>query len=810
MAAIPLHRNSFRFRFKSSTPAIMNVLAVPAHDRRPGRRVLPESATQTPLLVKNSLALAISTAMLFPLGVAAQEQDVPQIAETRMPSVEVQDTAIDPNPNAESGVPYKAKTSGDERHGRPLAETPQTISVITKSAIDESGYTDLSRILDAQPGITLGTGENGNAFGDRYIIRGQEARSDVFVDGLRDPGMTTRESFAIEQLEISKGPDSSFAGRGTSGGAINAITKQATTDYDFSRISTGFGTGKYTRGTIDTNQVLSEKFALRGNALYGYEEVPDRAPADRQRKGLALSGLYAPTSDLDIVLDYYGLRAHDNPDLGSYLIGTVPNREPAGNAPVYAQQADFLDSDVDTVSARLKYKISPDVRISNLTRYGTSDNGYVVTGARYGATGINNPDGVYNTATLSTHQGWQDVQYFANQTNVFVDATLFGQKHQFIFGLEFTDHKVLNGVYSVSNSGQNCITGTGVALNAWCALDANGIPVNGLNTLMNRDIVKGNWDTDWKIRTLSAYVMDTYDLTDRWTLFAGARADRFDFDLGTQNTTTLAQARYEYADTLPNGHLGASFKINPAGMVYFSVATASDINGGESDVGTSSGYGGTVIFNGQVAGAKPETSVNLELGTKWNILGDHLLATAAVFQSTKSDVMEGADYTSFGTFNTGKNRVRGVEFGITGAVTRKLTAQAGVALMQSEVLASATAANVGKTVSNFAGKSASVQLKYQFTEAFAVGGAAKYESKRYGGQPDTAAAYGADGQYSQPVPAYTVYDLFATYRLSKNLDARLNVLNVMDKDYYLAVYRSGSFLYKGDARAFRLTLNYEF
>ncbi len=86
----------------------------------------------------------------------------------------MQEKAIDPNPNAEVGAPYKAKTSADSRHTRPLAETPQTIQVLTKASIDDSGFTDLKKILGAQPGITLGTGENGNAFGDRYIIRGQE------------------------------------------------------------------------------------------------------------------------------------------------------------------------------------------------------------------------------------------------------------------------------------------------------------------------------------------------------------------------------------------------------------------------------------------------------------------------------------------------------------------------------------------------------------------------------------------------------------------------------------------------------------
>ena len=49
--------------------------------------------------------------------------------------------------------------------------------------------------------------------------------------------------------------------------------------------------------------------------------------------------------------------------------------------------------------------------------------------------------------------------------------------------------------------------------------------------------------------------------------------------------------------------------------------------------------------------------------------------------------------------------------------------------------------------------------------------------------------------------------MFASYRINKYADIRLNVMNVTNKDFYTAVYRSGSFLYKGDSRAARLTLN---
>jgi catecholate siderophore receptor len=558
--------------------------------------------------------------------------------------------------------------------------------------------------------------------------------------------------------------------------------------------------------------VISDTVAVRANLLYSYEEVPDRAPADRDRKGIALSGLFQPSDKLDITLDYYGLKAEDNPDLGSFLKGTVPDRKPAKNVPVYVQDPDFQTSDVDILSARLKFRINPDAYLTNATRKGLADNGYVVTGARASTTGANNPTGVYDTITLSTHNGWQEVDYLVNQTNLHWDAILGGRKHEFTFGLELSDHKVLNGVYTIANSGQNCITGSGTTLNAWCAKDASGNTVNGLNTLLNRQISVNDWDQDWQAKTVSASVMDTFDLNDKWTMFGGLRYDRSTISLITQNATTKAITNdVEYTDGMWNGHIGATYKFRPDANVYFSFSTASDVNGGESDVGTSGGYGGLITYNGSAAGAKPELTRNIEVGTKWNVMGGKLLATAAVFDITKSDVMEGANYDTAGTFNTGKNRVRGIEFGLSGNITDKLSAQAGVAFMDAEVLESFTASNVGKTLSNFADTTASAQLKYQATGRLSVGGAVKYESEKYAGQPDTAAAFSTTtGLYSQPIPAYTVVDLFANYKFSKNLDARLNVGNVSDKDYYLAGYRSGSFLYKGDARNVRVTLNYDF
>ena len=749
--------------------------------------------------IKKPKSLRMAAALL-PLSAMAQVPSTP--APHTLPAVTVQEQAIDPNPNAEVGAPYKAKTSADSRHTRPLAETPQTIQVVTKSAIDDSGLTDLKQILAAQPGITLGTGENGNAFGDRYIIRGQEARSDVFVDGLRDPGMTTRESFAIEQIEITKGPNSSFAGRGSAGGAINAVTKQATLDYDFTRVSAGIGTDNHHRLTMDMNKAFSDKFALRANALTAGEDVPDRSPSVRRRDGLALSGLWEVNSDLSVTLDYYGLRGKDKrPDLGGYLVGTQPNRRPATGVPVYAQNNDFVQSDVDTATARINYRFAPNLKLTSLTRYGTTDNGYVTTGASFNAT-------AQRAAIDNGHTGWQDVKYFAHQDNLRWDTQIGGLKHEFIFSFEYTDHRVKSGNYAITTTGTpNCRTNaTATANNGFCITDANGVPLANLGDLAGRSYKRNPMTRDWRVKTFALSAMDTVDLTDKWTLFGGLRADHYKLGMDVFNATGAQTGDYNFSDTLLNGHLGVSYKINPMGMVYASYGSAQDINGGEPDSGTNSGYGGLVIYNGSAAGAKPETSQNIELGTKWNLLDDKLLATAAVFQTTKNDVMEGANYDTQGTFNTGKNRVRGIEFGLAGNVTRDFQVQAGLAIMKSKVLRSATATNVGNPLSNFADRTFAVQGKYQLTRNFSLGATARYESDRCGGQPDTGAGY-ANGMCSQPVPSFSVYDLFASYRINKHADLRLNVLNVTDKDYYTAVYRSGAFLYKGDARALRVTLN---
>jgi catecholate siderophore receptor len=707
---------------------------------------------------------------------------------------------------------YKVEHSGDIRRQAELFDIPQTLTVLTKDQIDESGRSDLKEILSSQAGVTLGTGENGNAFGDRYVIRGHEARSDVFVDGLRDPGMSTRESFSAEQIEITKGPSSTFAGRGSSGGAVNSITKKASTGYDFGRIDASLGTDEYRRLVLDYNKPLTENFAARINLLSASEEAPSREGIERSRDGVLLSGIYDNTNDLRIFSDFYYLESEDTPDLGSYFDSSTG--KPVKDIPVYAQDEDFLNSQIMAFTVRTEYDISDTFTFYNATRYGETENGYILTGARGN---IRAEEDVLapNVASigLSTHQGWQEIEYFATQFNLLWDVTTGKIEHGLVFGLEFTDEQVTNGTYDITNNNAtNCTTsGRRGVSDGYCLLDENTNIYASPSKIIGRTFAQGNSDSLFDAATVSAYLMDTAKLSENWQVFFGVRIDSIDYSNDVVSRGNPLD--YAYKDDFYNGHLGLVYSVAEHGNIYATYATATNINGGESDVGASCGYGGLCGDPDQASVADPELVENIELGTKWEFLDERLFLAATWFQMTKSDVMEsvGDDYSTLGTLNTGKNRVDGIEFALNGNLTETLSVQVSASTMQSEVLESYTSDNIGRALSNFAEDSVYLQLRYQPTEKFAFGGDYTYKSEMFGGQPDSAAGFNSElNEYSIVVPSYSVINLFANYNATENITLRLNIGNITDKEYWTAAYRSGAFMYLGDGRTARATLTYEF
>ena len=192
----------------------------------------------------------------------------------------------------------------------------RSITVLTKDVLaDQNSPRWKSAVLNTA-GVTLGTGEGGNAFGDRFFIRGFDARNDIFLDGIRDAGVSVRENFFTEQIEILRGPGSSFAGRGTTGGAINIVTKQATTEKSFYNMDTTFGTDHTKRVVLDVNQVISPTLAIRAGGLFQDAGVAGRDYVKDDRDGGFIAAKWTPLDTVKLYANYIHTNLHGLPDFG--------------------------------------------------------------------------------------------------------------------------------------------------------------------------------------------------------------------------------------------------------------------------------------------------------------------------------------------------------------------------------------------------------------------------------------------------------------------------------------------------------------
>ncbi|HEY4218199.1 MAG TPA: TonB-dependent receptor plug domain-containing protein [Gemmatimonadaceae bacterium] len=107
------------------------------------------------------------------------------------------------------------------KYTAPLRDVPQTVTVVSHDVIEAQGATSLRDVIKNVPGITINAGEGGSPPGDNFNVRGFSARSDLFVDGVRDIGGYSRDAFDLEQVEVAEGPASAYSGRGS----INLVTK---------------------------------------------------------------------------------------------------------------------------------------------------------------------------------------------------------------------------------------------------------------------------------------------------------------------------------------------------------------------------------------------------------------------------------------------------------------------------------------------------------------------------------------------------------------------------------------------------------
>lgn len=699
---------------------------------------------------------------------------------------------------------------------QPLVDTTQTLQVIGSDLFNEQGATTLAEALRNSPGVgTFYAGENGNtSTGDTVFMRGFDSSASIFVDGVRDLGSVSRDVFNIEQVEVAKGPAGTDNGRTAPTGAINMVSKQANAR-NASAASASWGTAGQRRATADWNQAFGNGAAFRLNLMAQDGGVPGRDLVERKRFGVAPSlafGLGTPTR---IYLNLLHVDQDNIPDGGVPTIGLPgyaspdPARPQIGEAPrvdshnFYGTLSDHDDVTADMATLRIEHDFSTDASLLNTTRWGRNRQDYLLTSfmlsadpARFITPDVDDPSTWEVARSLPTFKD-QDNTILTNQTNLRLHLGGDGAiQHDLSTGVEFTRERM-------HNRGQAATNGS-----AWpyANLYQPDADVTGLTWAHNG--TRGDGRTD----TAAAYLFDTMKLGAHWQLNGGLRVDRYTTEFSSLVVcggrsapacgslpagSVVPGVDASDSDTLLSWKFGALYKPADNGSIYANYAISQQPpGGGNLELSGSANNANNPAFD-------PQEARTAELGTKWNLFGDGLLLTAAVYDTrVRNEIVR--DPIDLQYYQTGEKRVRGVEFGAAGNVSEAWALSAGYTVMDTEVVHGSSVTADGSDVLAYTPRNAfTAWTTYRFASGLTVGGGARHSGDM---------TRGSDGAVGTPTHAegYWVFDAVASYALRNGLELRLNLYNLLDEDYVAAINKSGYRYTPGTPRSAMLTASYRF
>lgn len=775
---------------------------------------------------------------------AAKRQQLTQVKPVVYPNAG--SLSADRSPYADAAAPYKVdRLQSSSKFPETILNTPKSVTVLSKELLEDKNATSLKQAVLSTAGVTLGTGEGGNAFGDRFFIRGFDARNDVFIDGVRDSGVSVRENFFTEQVEILRGPGSSFAGRGTTGGAINIVTKQATTENSFYNAETTFGTDNTKRVTLDVNQVISPTLAVRAGGLFQDADVAGRNYVTDDRNGAFVATTWKPIDPIKITTSYVHTDLSGIPDFGVpyYRPGSTGSGSQQFTSAAGGPFPDFgvnrnnfygfvnrdfskVGQDIGTINGEVQ--INPDLTFTDKIRASRSVLNYI--GALPENSITTDPNPANWTLSQNPQSRYQVTNVLANQSDFTYKFDTGGWKHTAVAGVEVSDEKSSIDKYA------------GLASEALPGGSSGSGSYSGVNIFnpgdtfspFSTDPVLTGLPTKIKIGTTSGYLLDTANYNDLLILNGGIRYDDYSINTsgyGTVNGVANTFGTQSLDSGLFNYNGGIVVKPLPYASVYASYATSSDPVGAEFD-GTSTAYGGlTPVLNGnsnQIFG--PEKNRAAEVGTKWELFNRHLLLSGALFKTWKDNAREAqnianaAAATSSCPYPTGTigtvscisagaaYYIQGIDLEAAGKITDRWSLNAGLVLMQSKVTKSNIpspqpllySTNVGLPLANVAHQSFNVLTKYEFDGGWELGGQATYRSKIYGG------TYLAANQGTS-LPSYWRFDSFIEKKVDKNITVKLYVNNIFNKLYYDALYQSAiPFVLEAPGRAGYLIVSAKF
>ena len=646
-----------------------------------------------------------------------------------------------------------------------IADTPASVSVVTRDVIEAQGARSVTDALRNVPGVTPGPNPGNISVQQEFNIRGFES-SLISVNGVerRSTGLLSLAN--VESIEVLKGPFSILYGDLVPGGFINVQTKRPQRTFG-AEIVGGIdkvvdGRGMSGTGSVDVTGPIDEA----GTFLYRFIASADGGAAfiddvDNERFLVAPSLSYVELDGdlrIDVELSYlrneetfqYGFPARDGrPDqrLDFDTFFGSENSEKESEDYSAEIRGDWQVTDSTSIDAALSWH---DYDLSAV---------FLDPGSLTVA-----PDDTISRRLGAREVDSTDLQFEANLTHevTFVDADW-----RFLVGGDIRKTDVSSTDRNINDFDRTSVFSPN---NAVDLPPVSTIPVT--------------YEYDDETIAWGLYGQAEVWLFDRLKLLGGFRYDDIEYD---------------YADNFPNSAIGqrdtqlsprtaALFKLTPSTAVYGSYSTS---------------FQQEVQFTQGEPSFDPTEGEQVEFGLKQEFFDGRALATIAVFDLTQRNIVQPGP-TAGTTVQIGEAQTRGLEVEISGEVIDGLRVIGGYSYLDAEI-AEATDGSEGNRLANTPEHAASLFATYDIvdrgSERLTVGGGAFYQGERF-----------TSSSNAVTLPDFVTVDLMGEYAStagSVDFRARVGVRNLFDEEIFINGDGDG-IAFRAQPRALSLELGVKF
>jgi catecholate siderophore receptor len=758
----------------------------------PGLRLLPLTAVAAslgfPAFALAQQASAPAGAASAPAGAPAAAADDPARPATVMPVVRARAAA---EAQGKDGV--QATTTRLGKGQQELRDIPQSVTVVTERLIDDRNLDTLKDVLRQSSGISFLAAEGGE---EDIRLRGfsLQATGDVFVDGMRDPAFYERDTFFFDRVEIIRGSASMLFGRGSTGGAVNMVTRVPRLIEEH-QVDVTAGSHGYLRVVGDFNLLLAPGVALRLGTM-ATEAENNGAGSSISKKGIAGTLNWGIGERHEFSASAFHLDNENGMNYGMpYIRPTLASQVgdttllPLSSTAYYGMASDQNDGSASTVGMKHTWRLGRNEEIVTQVRRGHYERDQRAGTVRFAAAASQPGGTAVSLATFGlgtvinrgTQLKIQDLDTLFLQSDYATRLKAWGMGHSVQAGVDVAQER--KRVYAARGVAQGGV----VPVKPPTLV---GTPDDGATVDESSRVLR--LASRYESQGEGVYVQDLIEFVPKWKLLVGLRYDHLigDYDtLAIPNNAPGPETTTSYRMRVSELSKRAGLLFQPNERLSFHLSYASSFN-------TS---GDAYSLSAANVDVPPEQSINLELGAKIDSADGNFTGRVAVFRSTKLNERNTDPLVNLVTLS-GKRHVAGFEIDLTGRLTAAWEVWGSYMWMPvAKIDVGAPGADgQGERPSLTPRHTGSIWTTYKLSQALRVGGGL---NARSGQTPLRNPGF--------EVPRFVTGDLMAEYHVVyEKLIFKANLINVADKLYADQIY-TGHYI-PGPGRMVQVTGTYKF